>query len=167
MHRRTQNGFSLIEVLIVVAILGIIAAIAIPNLLASRRAANEGSAQISLRMIHSAEQTFRGTVGNGSYADMKALDDNKLVDTTLASGTKSGYQFTVNTFAATSERYAGFWSYTLPTQAEGVTRTGTRRFAIADDGVLRGDYILFAPADYDAVVGNRERMVDWMPPLGF
>src|SRR5687767_15515591 len=86
MSKKNQKGFSLVELLVVVIIIAIVAAIAIPNLLASRRAANEASAISSLRTIHSAEVTYFATSGaNTNYGDLAALGTADLIDSALRS----------------------------------------------------------------------------------
>ena len=139
---RKQKGFSLIELLIVVAIILIIAAIAIPNLLRSRMAANEASAVGSIRTINTSQVTYASTYPNVGFATTLAAlggtgtaassTNALLLDSVLTAGTMSGYTFVLGGTTGTP-----VVTYTVTGTPVTVDQTGTRRFFSDQSGVIR------------------------------
>ncbi len=141
---RKAKGFSLIELLIVVAIILIIAAIAIPNLVRSKIAANEASAVNSIRAITTAETAYSSTYPNVGYTctigylgpPASGTPANStaagLLDSVLSSGSKAGYTFSI-TSCGSGTPAPSYQSSAVPLS---VGATGTRSFCSNATGII-------------------------------
>jgi prepilin-type N-terminal cleavage/methylation domain-containing protein len=158
---KSTKGFSLIELLIVVAIILIIAAIAIPNLLRSRIAANQASAVGSLRTLNTCEVTYSSTFNVGFSQDLQSLQPPAaaanptstaagLIDSVLAGGSKSGYSFTYSPGASDSSGRINTYAITaVPISSN----TGTNYYFSDQSGVIRQNSTTTAASTDSPIAG--------------
>jgi len=152
---RNNKGFSLIELLIVVAIILIIAAIAAPSFLHARIAANESATVGSLRTLNTAQVTYNSTYPSVGFASTltdlagttcattsPTTSSACLIDSALGNGTKSGYVFSISGTSGTPNS-----SYQFVASPVGVNQTGVNYFCSFADGVVRSNAAAISTCD--------------------
>jgi type IV pilus assembly protein PilA len=145
MAMKQTNGFSLMELMVVLAVIFILLAIAIPGMREMMIHANEASAVASIRAINTSEVSYQATYGGyaeslgqlgGAEPCTKSADTACLLDESLAGGEKSGYQFAAVGGSASGGRNATYLASAVP---DAFGKTGTRIFCSTDRGVIRVD----------------------------
>jgi prepilin-type N-terminal cleavage/methylation domain-containing protein len=137
---KNNRGFTLIELMIVIAIIAIIAAIAIPNLIEARKSSNESAAIGAMRTLTTAQSIFREgdkdkdgvlnySTALGPQSTANTLSNVSLIDAVLGSGSKQGYSFKV----IAADNFT--WSCTASPQVPG--KSGDRYFFVDESGVIR------------------------------
>lgn len=150
-----NQGFSLIELLVVVAVILIIAAIAIPNFIQSKERANESSAAENLRTITTAEVIYSTTYAIGYSANLTNLGGSggnptstaaELIDPVLATTQKNGYNYSYTVLA--SDANGNVTSYSLNADPQVQNYTGARHFYTDQSAVIReNDTVAAGPTD--------------------
>jgi type IV pilus assembly protein PilA len=157
-RRKNAAGFSLIELLIVVAVILIIAAIAIPNFIRSKMRANEAAAVANLRNITTAEVVYNTTYGVGFSPALTNLGGNPvtpdatqagLIDSVLSAGAKSGYNFTYAVLVTDANGNAQAFSVNADPISPGAT--GDRHFYSDQSAVIRQNLTASALASDPAI----------------
>lgn len=132
---RTRKGFTLVELMIVVAIVAVVSSIAIPNILSARKHGNETAAVGALKTIAVVQTIFREADkdrdGRADYGTLSELSSTQLIDSVLGSGTKQGYLFQASYSTTTSE----FLWFAVANPAAPKT-TGDRYFETNQNAVI-------------------------------
>ena len=142
-------GFSLIELLIVIVIVGIIAAISVPNLLTTKRSANSASAIQTLRLISSSQASYSASIGNGEYATVDDLVREQYIDSGIGAASipsssptqqpKSGYIFVFNRVSSnpSTNTLANYGVSARPLFTNGLVASGNKSFFVDSSAVIR------------------------------
>lgn len=166
--KSASSGFSLIELLIVVTIIGILAAISVVNIFSARRSANTSSAASMMRTIHQTQASYSAGVGNGDFGTPQDLFGEEYIDAALAGATiptptapskggigvpaqrpKNGY-----TFSFTNPGGKQYSVIGSPIVQTGVGTTGDKSFFVDESGVLRNSTTPTVTADANSAPLN-------------